>query len=69
MTATPAGLAHCAPADATTKLSFATGDTGHPNLHYCDWIRDWTDTCLRIFGTVTALNPGFLQQFAERKAL
>jgi len=45
------------------------GDTGHPNLHYCDWIRDWTDTCLRIYGTVSTLNPGFLEQFAERKAL
>jgi uncharacterized protein len=45
------------------------GDTGHPNLHYCDWIRDWTDTCLRIYGTVNALNPGFLEQFAQRKAL
>jgi uncharacterized protein len=45
------------------------GDTGHPNLHYCDWIRDWTDTCLRIFGTISAENPGFLEQFAERKGL
>jgi len=45
------------------------GDTGHANLHYCDWIRDWTDTCLKIYGTVSALNPGFLEQFAERKAL
>ena len=44
------------------------GDTGHPNLHYCDWIRDWTDTCLRIYGALAAKNPGFLQQFAERKA-
>src|SRR5271168_2553383 len=44
------------------------GDTGHPNLHYCDWIRDWTDTCLRIYGAIAAKNPGFLQQFAERKA-
>jgi len=44
------------------------GDTGHPNLHYCDWIRDWTDTCLRIYGAIAARNPGFLQQFAERKA-
>ena len=44
------------------------GDTGHPNLHYCDWIRDWTDTCLRIYGAIAAGNPGFLQQFAERKA-
>jgi uncharacterized protein len=45
------------------------GDTGHPNLHYCDWIRDWTDTCLRIYGAISAQNPGFLEQFAERKAL
>ena len=44
------------------------GDTGHPNLHYCDWIRDWTDTCLRIYGTISAQNPEFLEQFAERKA-
>ncbi len=45
------------------------GDTGHANLHYCDWIRDWTDTCLKIYGTVSALNPEFLDRFAERKAL
>lgn len=44
------------------------GDTGHPNLHYCDWIRDWTNTCLEIYGAIAAKNPGFLQQFAERKA-
>jgi len=44
------------------------GDTGHPNLHYCDWIRDWTETCLEIYGSIAARNPGFLQQFAERKA-
>ncbi len=45
------------------------GNTGHPNLHYCDWIRGWTDTCLRIYGTLTAINPEFLDKFAERKAL
>lgn len=45
------------------------GDTGHANLHYCDRIREWTDTCLRIYGAVSAQNPGFLDQFAERKAL
>ena len=45
------------------------GDTGHPNLHYCDWIRDWTDTCLRIYGAISAQNPEFLVKFAERKAL
>jgi len=45
------------------------GDTGHANLHYCDWIRDWTDTCLHIYGAVSAKNPEFLEKFAERKAL
>ena len=45
------------------------GDTGHANLHYCDWIRDWTDTCLKIYGTLAEQNPGFLERFAERKGL
>lgn len=45
------------------------GDTGHANLHYCDWIRQWTDTCLRIYGAVSAQNPQFLERLAERKAL
>ncbi len=44
------------------------GDTGHPNLHYCDWIRGWTDTCLQIYGSIAAQNPSFLQHFSERKA-
>jgi uncharacterized protein len=45
------------------------GDTGHANLHYCDWIRDWTDKCLQIYGAVAVNNPKFLERFAERKAL
>ena len=45
------------------------GDTGHPNLHYCDWIREWMDTCLKIYGTLSVQNPEFLEKFAERKAL
>ncbi|MBV8730474.1 MAG: quinohemoprotein amine dehydrogenase maturation protein, partial [Acidobacteriia bacterium] len=44
------------------------GDTGHPNLHYCDWIRQWTHRCLEIYGAIAAKNPVFLQQFADRKA-
>jgi uncharacterized protein len=44
------------------------GDTGHPNLHYCDWIRGWTNTCLEIYGTLAEKNPQFLEYFAERKA-
>jgi uncharacterized protein len=44
------------------------GDTGHANLHYCDWIRSWTEKCLEIYGTIAEKNPMFLQHFAERKA-
>ena len=44
------------------------GDTGHPNLHYCDWIRGWTDTCLKVYGAISAGNPGFLSTFDRRKA-
>lgn len=44
------------------------GDTGHPNLHYCDWIRDWTDTCLKIYGAIAVTRPEFLDHFVERKA-
>ena len=44
------------------------GDTGHPNLHYCDWIRDWTDTCLRIYGSIAVRRPEFLDSFGERKS-
>lgn len=45
------------------------GDTSHANLHYCDWIRGWTDVCLRIYGTIAARNPKYLERFDERKAL
>ncbi len=44
------------------------GDTGHPNLHYCEWIRGWTNTCLEIYGAIAAKNPRFLEYFSERKA-
>ncbi len=44
------------------------GDTGHANLHYCDWIRGWTDKCLQIYGAIAAQNPSFLDHFSERKA-
>ena len=42
------------------------GDTARPNLHYCEWIRAWTDTCLRIYGELAARNPGFLEQFDDK---
>ncbi len=45
------------------------GDTSHANLHYCDWIRGWTDVCLQIYGEIAARNPKYLDRFDERKAI
>ena len=45
------------------------GDTSHANLHYCDWIRGWTDVCLGIYGEIAARNPKYLERFDERKAI
>ena len=39
------------------------GDTQKPNLHYCEWIRSWTHTCLEVYGTLAEKRPEFLQQF------
>jgi len=44
------------------------GDTGHANLHYCDWIRGWTDVCLRIYGEIAARNPKYLEHFEEERS-
>jgi uncharacterized protein len=39
------------------------GDTTKANLHYCDWIRAWTDVCLRVYAEIAERNPGWLAQF------
>ncbi len=39
------------------------GTTTHPNLHYCDWIREWTDICLQIYGEIAERSPRFLNRF------
>jgi uncharacterized protein len=44
------------------------GETIRPNLHYCDWIRGWTDVCLQIYGELAARNPAFLAQFDDEPA-
>jgi len=44
------------------------GETSRPNLHYCDWIRGWTDVCLQIYGELSERNPAFLAQFDEPMA-
>jgi uncharacterized protein len=44
------------------------GTTMHPNLHYCEWIRGWTDTCLKIYGELSERNPAFLERFDRDEA-
>jgi len=39
------------------------GTTSAPNLHYCDWIRSWTHTCLEVYGALAERNPSFLHHF------
>jgi uncharacterized protein len=39
------------------------GDTAAPNLHFCDWIRGWTDLGLRIYGELASRHPAFLSRF------
>ena len=39
------------------------GSTLEPNLHYCEWIRAWTNTCLEVYGTLAERKPEFLMQF------
>lgn len=38
-------------------------DATQPNLHYCEWIRAWTDLGLRCYGKIAALNPDYFQVF------
>ena len=38
------------------------GSTERPNLHYCEWIRTWTDTCLQVYGTIAERQPALLNQ-------
>jgi uncharacterized protein len=44
------------------------GETIRPNLHYCEWIRGWTDVCLQIYGELAVRNPAFLAQFDDEPA-
>ena len=41
------------------------GTTNTPNLHYCEWIRGWTHTCLEIYGELAVRNPAFLKEFDD----
>jgi uncharacterized protein len=41
------------------------GSTERPNLHYCDWIRTWTNTCLEVYGTLASRSPEYLNRFSS----
>ena len=43
------------------------GDIGHANLHYCNWIRSWIETCLKAYAEISERNPSFFNRFDERK--
>ena len=45
------------------------GDTTGPNLHYCEWIRGWTHTCLEIYGELAVKNPAFLRAVRRRQTM
>jgi len=42
------------------------GDTAQANLHYCEWIRGWTDVCLQVYGEISVRNPSFFAQFEDQ---
>jgi uncharacterized protein len=44
------------------------GDTTKANLHYCDWIRAWTDVCLKVYAEIADRNPAWLAQFDRAEA-
>jgi uncharacterized protein len=44
------------------------GTTRRPNLHYCEWIRGWTETCLEVYGELAVRNPDFLARFDRDEA-
>jgi len=41
------------------------GTTTSANLHYCEWIRGWTDTCLKVYGEIAVRNPAYLRVFED----
>jgi uncharacterized protein len=45
------------------------GETTRPNLHFCEWVRGWTDICLKVYGELSERNPAFLQQFDREESV
>ena len=42
------------------------GDALHPNLHYCDFLRAWTEYGIGVYMELQHKNPGFVEQYVLR---
>lgn len=45
------------------------GDASVANLHYCDYIRSWTDLGLRTYAKIMNLNPAFFERYEGAEAM
>jgi uncharacterized protein len=42
------------------------GDGALPNLHYCDFLREWTEYGIGVYMTLQEKNPGFVENYVLR---
>ena len=42
------------------------GDGALPNLHYCDFLREWTEYGIRVYMELQEKNPGFIEHYVLR---
>lgn len=42
------------------------GDGALPNLHYCDFLREWTEYGIRVYMELQEKNPGFVEAYVLR---
>lgn len=43
------------------------GDLYHGNPHYCEWIRTWIDLGLEAYVRIMEANPGFIENFIDKR--
>jgi len=43
------------------------GDLYHGNPHYCEWIRTWIDMGLQAYVRIIDKNPGFIENFIDKR--
>jgi uncharacterized protein len=42
------------------------GDARLPNLHYCEWLRDWTEYGVGVYAEIERGRPGFVERVVAR---